>query len=136
MIFINCAHPCVAADVIVVVGVGMLTDVTFGIVVDISLDTSLFCIMIGVDVDMFPDGMLDVSAADMLTDIRIVVMATPAATLELVVGLVYSVDVLLDVLSVVVIDVVPGIDVDMLTDENENGLADVLTPLDFTLSSP
>ena len=67
----------------VVVGIVMLTDIIVGIVVDISLDTSFFCIMTGVDVNMFSNGMLDVSAADMLS--RILVMATPATTLELVV---------------------------------------------------
>ena len=118
----------------VVVGIVMLTDIIVGIVVDISLDTTFFCIMVGVDVNMFSNGMLDVSAADMWS--RILVMATPATTLELVVGLVYSVDVLLDVLSAVVIDVMPDIDVDMLTDENENGLEAVMTPFEFTLSSP
>ena len=39
-------------------------------------------------------------------------------------------------LSAVVIDVVPDIDADMLADENENGLEAVMTPFEFTLSSP
>ena len=48
----------------------------------------------------------------------------------------YTVDVLADVMTVVVFDVVTIIDVDMLADENENGLAAVMTPLEFTLSAP
>ena len=41
--------------------------------------------------------------------------------------------VLADLLAVLVIDVVTAIDVDMLADENENGLTAVMTPLEFTL---
>ena len=41
-----------------------------------------------------------------------------------------------DVLTAVIVDVVSTSDVDMLTDENENGLATVMTPLEFTLPSP
>ena len=44
--------------------------------------------------------------------------------------------VLADLLTVLVIDVVTAIDVGMLADENENGLAAVMTPLEFTLSAP
>ena len=44
--------------------------------------------------------------------------------------------VLADLLAVLVIDVVTAIDVDMLADENANGLAAVMTPLEFTLSAP
>ena len=46
------------------------------------------------------------------------------------------VGVLADLLAVLVIDVVTAIDVDMLADENENGLAAVMTPLEFTLPAP
>ena len=118
----------------VVVDADMLIDIICDIVVDISLDIIFFCMMVGVNVNMFSNGMLDVSAADMWS--RILVMTTLAATLELVVALAYIADVLLDVLSLALIDVVPDIDVDMLTDENENGLEAVMTPFDFTLSSP
>ena len=41
-----------------------------------------------------------------------------------------------EVRSVVVINVVTSIDVDMLADENVNGLAAVVTPLEFTLPAP
>ena len=42
-----------------------------------------------------------------------------------------------DLLSVLIIDSVTVInDVDMLADENENGLAAVMTPLEFTLPAP
>ena len=46
------------------------------------------------------------------------------------------VGVLADLLAVLVIDVVTAIDVDMLADENVNGLAAVMTPLEFTLPAP
>ena len=41
-----------------------------------------------------------------------------------------------DILTVVITDVVAVIDIDMLTDENANDLAAVMTPLEFTLSGP
>ena len=73
---------------------------------------------------------------DMLSDIEIVVMATPAITLDLLVGITYAVDVLTDLLtkllSVLIIGVVTVIDVDMLADEIFNA---VMTPSEFTLSS-
>ena len=48
-----------------------------------------------------------------------------------------GVDVLTDMLTVPIIDVVSDIDVDILTDdENVNGLAAVMPPLDFTSSAP
>ena len=61
-------------------------------------------------------------------------------TLQLMMGVTQvgdvRIDVLTDLLAVLVIDVVTTIDVDMLADENENGLAAVMTPLEFTLSAP
>ena len=63
-------------------------------------------------------------------------VATPAITLKFLLGVVCVVDVLTDILDVVIIDVVSTIDVDMLADENVNGLAAVMTPLEFTLPSP
>ena len=48
-----------------------------------------------------------------------------------------AVEVLTDLMTVPIIDVVSVTDVDMLTDdENVNGLAAVMPPLEFTLSSP
>ena len=84
------------------------------------------------------DGMLGV---DMLPGMEIIVMATPAITLAVVVGVVYAedvlVDLLADVLTVVMSDVVSVIDaVDMLANENVNRLAAVMTPLEFTLPAP
>ena len=38
--------------------------------------------------------------------------------------------------AIVIIDVVSATDVDMLADENVNGLAAVMTPLGFALPSP
>ena len=70
------------------------------------------------------DGMLGV---DMLPGMEIIVMATPAITLAVVVGVVYAEDVLVDLLAdaltVVISDVMCVIDaVDMLADESVNGL--------------
>ena len=65
---------------------------------------------------------------DMLTD------------MESMVGVAYAGDVragaLTDWLSVLIIDVVSAIDIDMLTDKNVNGLAAVMIPLEFTLPAP
>ena len=69
---------------------------------------------------------------DMLPGVDIIVMATPAINLEFVVGGAYA-----NVPAVVIFDVVSAIDVvDVLADENVNGLAAVMTPLEFTLSAP
>ena len=70
-------------------------------------------------IDALDDLTLGVGA-DLLTDIMLGV----------------GVDVLTDLLTVPIIDVVSDIDVDMLADENVNGLAAVMPPLDFTLSAP
>ena len=80
--------------------------------------------------DSLADGMLGVGV-DMLPDVEIIVMATPVINLDFVLGGAYA-----DVLAVVIVDVVSAIDVDMLADENANGLAAVMTPLEFNLSSP
>ena len=74
--------------------------------------------------------------ADMLPCIGIIAMATPAITWEFVVAEAYAVDVLTDLLEAVTFDVVTVIDVDILADENVNGLAAVMTPLEFTLPAP
>ena len=95
--------------------------------IDVLADVITF----GVDVDMTSVIILDV---DMLTDMEIIVMATPAITLEFVVEVVYAVDVLADLLlTVIMIDVVPAVDVDMFDDENADGLAAAMTLLEFTL---
>ena len=72
-------------------------------------------------IDALDDLTLDVGA-DLLTDIMLGV----------------GVDVLTDMLAVPIIDVVSDIDVDMLADdENLNGLAALMLPLEFTfLSAP
>ena len=43
---------------------------------------------------------------------------------------------LADLPDAAIIDVVSVTDVDILTDENANGLAAVMTPLEFTWSTP
>ena len=90
--------------------------------------------MIIVRVDMLSEEVVIGGAVDMLSEIENIVMPTPAITLEFVVAIAYSGDVLAGVLSVLITDVVTAIDVvDMLADENANGLAAVMTPLEFTL---
>ena len=85
------------------------------------------------------DGMFGVGV-DILSGMEIIVMATPAIALAFVVGVAYAEDVLVDLLTdgltAVISDVVSAIDVDMLADENANRLAAMMTPLEFTLSSP
>ena len=83
-------------------------------------------------VDMLSEVMIGVVYI-MLSDLEISVVTTP---LEFVVGVVYAGDVLTDMLAVLIIDVVNVIGVDILVDENVNGLADVMTPLEFTLPAP
>ena len=71
----------------------------------------------------------------MLSYMENIAMNTPAITLELMVGVAYAGGVLTNLLLlyVLTIDVVTAIDVDMLADENVNGLAAVMTPSEFTL---
>ena len=83
-------------------------------------------------VDMLTDVILGLG---MSIDIGIIVTATPAITLEFVVGIARAVNIL-DMLDVVIVDVVSAINVDMLADVNTNDLTAVMTPLEFTLSSP
>ena len=84
---------CACADRILAIGVGMLPDV-----------------MIGVGVHMVPNT-------------EVIVMATPAITLEFVA----------DVLAIGMTGAVPATNVDMLAGENADGLATVATLLEFTL---
>ena len=100
-IFIRFSNPCVVPDA--------LTDAMFG-------------------VDMLTDVIL---GDDMSIDIGIIVTATPAITLEFMVGVARAVN-MLDVLAVVIVDVASAIDVDMLADVNANDLAVVMTPLECT----
>ena len=118
----------VPADGITVVRADMLT----GLILDVDVDPD---VMIGVDVRMLKDVMLDV-AVDILPDTDIVAMDAPAITLAFVVEIAYAAGVLTDVSAVPITDVVPGTDVDILNDENVNGLAAVMAPLELTLSSP
>ena len=73
------------------------------------------------------DIMIDVGV-DILSNMGIIVMDS----LEFVGEVTDTVD----VLTAVIVDVVSVSDVGMLTDENENGLATVMTPLEFTLPAP
>ena len=116
------------ADGITVVRVDMLTE----LILDVDVDPG---VMIGVDVRMLKDAMLDV-AVDVLPVTDIVAMDAPAITLEFVVEIAYAAGVLTDVSAVPITDVVPDTDVDILNDENVNGLAAVMAPLELTLSSP
>ena len=94
----------------------------------------LNAVMFEVSIDTVTDLMFDVET---LSVMEIVLMATPPITWEFLAGVVVCVlDVLTDILDVVIIGVLSNIDVDMLADENANGLAAVMTPLEFTLPSP
>ena len=76
-------------------------------------------------IDMLTDLMFNVGVC-MLTD-----METPEITLELM-----RVSYIGDVLDVLIIDSLTVLDVDMLADENANGLGTVMIPLEFTLPAP
>ena len=84
-------------------------------------------------VDMMIAVILDV---DMLSDMEVVVMATPAITLEFVVGLTYAEDLPTDLLAVIIIDIIPAIDTDIFFDGDMEGLAAAMTPVEFTLPVP
>ena len=73
---------------------------------------------------------------DMLSDMEIILMANPAITVELVVRITDTVEMLFEVLTVTIFGIVSVSDVDMLTDENIHGLAAVMTPLGFILPAP
>ena len=72
---------------------------------------------------MLDGGILGVSA-DMLSDMDIIAVTTPPIPLEFVVRISYAVD----VLTVLIIDVVSAIGVEMLANENSNGLVTVICP--------
>ena len=84
--------------------------------------------------DVLADGILAI-VVPMLSDMEVIVTESPTITLESVVGVADFVEVV-EVLDVLIIDLVPAIDVDILADENVNGLAAVMTPLEFTLPAP
>ena len=104
-IFIRFSNPCVVPDA--------LTDAMLG-------------------VDMLTDAIL---GFDMSIGIGIIVTATPAITLEFMVGVARAVN-MLGALGVVIVSVASAIGVDRLADVNANGLAAVITPLEFALTSP
>ena len=76
------------------------------------------------ETDLMDDIIFDVGV-DILPDMWIVVMDT----LKFFGNVADAVD----VLTAVIVDIVSTSNVDMLTGGNENGLATVMTPLDFTL---
>ena len=82
---------------------------------------------------MLADVMLGVG---MSSGMEIIVMVPPAVTLAFVVGLAYAKDLMADLLTIITIDVVSAIGVDMLADEKVDGLAAAMTPLEFALPSP
>ena len=102
------------ADGIAVVPIEMLTTLIFNIDIDLG-------VMIAVGVCM-------------LIDAKLVAMDTPGITLEFVVEMAYAGDALTDVSAVPITEVVSGTDVDILANENVNGLAVVMTALESTLS--
>ena len=85
--------------------------------------------------DSLVDRMIVVGVG-VFSGMGIIVMTIPEITLEFVVGEEDTVEVLNDLLTVLIIDVMSVTDVDMLAAENVNGLAAVMTPLEFTLPSP
>ena len=89
------------------------------------------CVMAGV----LADVMLRIGLG-MFPDMEIIVMDTSVITLEFVVRVTYTGDMLADLPDAELIDVVSATDVDILTDENANDLAAVMTPLEFTLPAP
>ena len=105
-------HPCVVVDVLAgrILGLGVAT---------------MSDIMLGVGFDMMSDGMIGFGVG-MLTFVEIIVVVPPAISVEFVVEVAYALDVLAD-LAVGIIDVVSDSDVDMLADENANGLVVVVT---------
>ena len=84
-------------------------------------------IIFGVGIDMLSDVMFGVGV-DILPDIEIIVMDTLEFWGEVADAV--------DVLTAVIVGVVSSTDVDMLTDENENGLATATSALEFTLPAP
>ena len=72
---------------------------------------------------MLDDVMIGVGV-DMLSEMEIILMNNPAITVELVVRITDTVEMLFEVLTVTI------------SDENIHGLAAIVTPLKFTLPSP
>ena len=85
--------------------------------------------------DVLADVMLDVEA-DMLPDIGMIAMDTPAIALEFMVPVPGDVGVLADELAVLISGLMSVIDVGMLADEDMNSLAAVMTPLRSALPAP
>ena len=88
--------------------------------------------------DILADGMFGVGVDMFSDDIEIIAMDAPAIILEFVVEIAYAGDVLTDVSTVLITDVVTVIIgvVGMFVDENASGLAVKMTPLEFTLPAP
>ena len=114
-------HPCVVVDA--------LADGTLGLDVATMSD-----IMLGVGFDMMSGGTIGFGVG-MLTFVEIIAVVLSAISAGFVVEVAYALDVLAD-LAVGTTDVVSDSDVDTLADENVNGLAVVMTPLEFTSPSP
>ena len=112
-ILISFSQSCAATDV----SADILSEVMLG--ADILSKTIL-----GVIVDMLSEAMVE-----NLSDKDMLVLSTPV-TLEFVVTVSYTADVMAGVLDIIIIDV------DMLADENVNGLSAVMTSLENTLTAP
>ena len=111
----------------------MLMCITIFIIISSRCDVidALTGVMLGDGADTMSAVILDVA---MLSDMEIVVMTTPEITLGFVVGVANAVGVLADLPDVIIIDVVSTID--MFPDENVDGLAAVMTPVEFTWPAP
>ena len=86
-------------------------------------------------VDPLPELILGVGW-ETLPEMEVIVMPTPAITLNFVVGVANTVDALTDELIVAITGVVNVIDVEILTDKNVNGLVAVMTRLELNLPAP
>ena len=107
--------------------IAIFSSISHLVVTDVLTD-----VMIGVGVDTVSAVILDV---DMLHGVEMIVVTTPAITLEFVVGVTYAVDVLAGLPDVKIIDVVSAIEIEIFADENVGGFEAVMTPLEFTLLS-
>ena len=115
------SYPCTVTDAIadgmLEVGVDMVTRFCLAFILDILTD-----VVVGVNARTLSDD----------DDIVKTAMDNPMIILELLTDIACTGDVSTDMLTFLVTDVVPAINVAMLGDENTNGLAVTITPLEFS----
>ena len=99
----------------------MVTDVIAGMLIGDGADPKMSAVLLGVG---------------MLSNMGIVLMATPAGTIEFVERVVYALDVFACLLDVMIIDAVSAIDIGILADENIDDLVAVMTPVELTWPAP